>query len=102
MKDLTRQSQNLRVSASLLGLTNLRDDDEEIRSMDTFIVLEYIKSAIDIILNLKFEEIENRLKESSIDNQPLVVSNTEGSPKDNGNVFSPRIARQIFSGESSP
>ena len=36
--------------------------------MDTFIVLEYIKSAIDIILNLKFEEIENRLKESSIDN----------------------------------
>ena len=49
--------------------------------MDTFIVLEYIKSAIDIILNLKFEEIENRLKESSVDQQPLVVSKTEGSTK---------------------
>ena len=63
--------------------------------MDTFIVLEYIKSAIDIILNLKFEEIENRLKEPSTDHQP-VVSKTEESARSManlGNVFSPGVAR---------
>ena len=64
------------VSTSLLGLTHIREDEEEIQQLDTFIVLEYIKSAIEIILNLKFEEIENRLKESSTDNQPNVISKT--------------------------
>jgi hypothetical protein len=30
-------------------------------SLDPYIVIEYIKSSVDIILNLKFEEIEKRL-----------------------------------------
>jgi hypothetical protein len=29
--------------------------------LDSFVVLEYIKSSVDIILNLKFEEIEKKL-----------------------------------------
>ena len=29
--------------------------------LDTYVVIEYIKSSVDIILNLKFEEIEKRL-----------------------------------------
>lgn len=30
-------------------------------SLDPYIVIDYIKSSVDIILNLKFEEIEKRL-----------------------------------------
>ena len=30
-------------------------------SLDSFVIIEYIKSSVDIILNLKFEEIEKRL-----------------------------------------
>lgn len=30
-------------------------------SLDPYIVIEYIRSSVDIILNLKFEEIEKRL-----------------------------------------
>ena len=64
LKDLTRQSQaRISVDKSLLGLGNTRSDEEEVRTLDTFIVLEYIKSAIEIILNLKFEEIEGKLRE---------------------------------------
>jgi hypothetical protein len=29
--------------------------------LDTYVVIQYIKSSVDIILNLKFEEIEKRL-----------------------------------------
>jgi len=32
-----------------------------IMQLDVFVIIEYIKSAIDIILNLKFDEIEQRL-----------------------------------------
>jgi hypothetical protein len=34
-------------------------------SLDAYIVIEYIKSSVDIILNLKFEEIEKRLIEKT-------------------------------------
>lgn len=30
-------------------------------SLDPYVIIEYIKSSVDIILNLKFEEIEKRL-----------------------------------------
>lgn len=42
-------------------------------SLDSYVVLEYIKSSVDIILNLKFEEIEKR----------LIDKNTMGSEKGN-------------------
>lgn len=32
-------------------------------NLDSYIILQYIKSSVDIILNLKFEEIEKRLVE---------------------------------------
>lgn len=34
-------------------------------TLDSYVVLEYIKSSVDIILNLKFEEIEKRLIEKN-------------------------------------
>ena len=33
-------------------------------SLDSYVIIEYIKSSVDIILNLKFEEIEKRLLEN--------------------------------------
>ena len=30
-------------------------------SLDSYVIIEYIKSSVDIILNLKFEEIEKKL-----------------------------------------
>jgi hypothetical protein len=46
-----------------------RAEEEEERniilSLDTYVVMEYIKSSVDIILNLKFEEIEKRLIEKN-------------------------------------
>lgn len=38
-----------------------KDERDIITSLDSFVVLDYIKSSVDIILNLKFEEIEKRL-----------------------------------------
>ncbi|CDW80775.1 UNKNOWN [Stylonychia lemnae] len=38
-----------------------REERDIIMSLDPYIVIEYIKSSVDIILNLKFEEIEKRL-----------------------------------------
>ena len=76
--------------------------------MDTFVVLEYIKSAIEIILNLKFEEIEGRLRETNPDNvggQEIVVDSKSSMSKSLANcenVFSPRVANQFLSGTSSP
>ena len=34
-------------------------------SLDSYVIIEYIKSSVDIILNLKFEEIEKRLLEKT-------------------------------------
>ena len=39
------------------------EEREVIMGLDSYIVIEYIKSSVDIILNLKFEEIEKRLIE---------------------------------------
>jgi hypothetical protein len=36
-------------------------------SLDSYVIIEYIKSSVDIILNLKFEEIEKKLLDR---NQP--------------------------------
>ncbi len=44
-------------------------------SLDSYVIIEYIKSSVDIILNLKFEEIEKRLLDKS--NQP----GNEGGPR---------------------
>jgi hypothetical protein len=36
-------------------------------SLDSYVIIEYIKSSVDIILNLKFEEIEKRLLDKNND-----------------------------------
>jgi hypothetical protein len=38
-----------------------REERDIIMSLDSYVIIEYIKSSVDIILNLKFEEIEKRL-----------------------------------------
>ena len=53
----------------------IKEEREIIFSLDSYVVLEYIKSSVDIILNLKFEEIEKR----------LINKNTVGSIKSNNN-----------------
>lgn len=41
------------------------EEREIILSLDSYVIIEYIKSSVDIILNLKFEEIEKRLLEKN-------------------------------------
>lgn len=36
-----------------------------ISQLDPFIVLQYISSSIDVIINLKFEDIENKMLEKT-------------------------------------
>ena len=38
-------------------------DDHQIFNMDIFFVIEHIKSAITVVLDLKFEDLENKLVE---------------------------------------
>ena len=38
-----------------------REERDIIMSLDSYVIIEYIKSSVDIILNLKFEEIEKKL-----------------------------------------
>ena len=44
-----------------------REERDIIMSLDSYVIIEYIKSSVDIILNLKFEEIEKKLMDR---NQP--------------------------------
>ena len=39
-------------------------------SLDSYVIIEYIKSSVDFILNLKFEEIEKKLMDR---NQPQEI-----------------------------
>jgi hypothetical protein len=52
-------------------------------SLDPYIVIEYIKSSVDIILNLKFEEIEKRLIEKTENPVESKDINTFKKRKDN-------------------
>jgi hypothetical protein len=48
------------------------EERDIIMSLDSYVIIEYIKSSVDIILNLKFEEIEKRLMDkngSALDNE---------------------------------
>jgi hypothetical protein len=42
-----------------------KEEHDIIYALDTYVVIEYIKSSVDIILNLKFEEIEKRLMDKT-------------------------------------
>ena len=54
-----------------------KEEREIIMSLDPYVVVEYIKSSVDIILNLKFEEIEKRLIEKT--DNPVDASGEESS-----------------------
>lgn len=47
-----------------------REEREIILSLDSYVIIEYIKSSVDIILNLKFEEIEKRLLDKTTSLNP--------------------------------
>jgi len=56
------------VSYSNFRLSQLvESEDRQVYDMDTFLVIEYIKAAIGVVLDIKFEEIERKLHEKSID-----------------------------------
>ena len=44
----------------------MNSEDRLVFEMDTFLVIEYIKAAIAIVMDLKFEEIESKLIEHGI------------------------------------
>lgn len=43
-----------------------REERDIIMNLDSYVILEYIKSSVDIILNLKFEEIEKKLLDKNV------------------------------------
>lgn len=45
-----------------------KEEQDIIYALDSYVVIEYIKSSVDIILNLKFEEIEKRLMDKTSGN----------------------------------
>jgi len=68
-------------------LEDEREEKDIIMSLDSYVLIEYIKSSVDIILNLKFEEIEKRLMDKN-DPKPqdtgrssLMSTSGEGPPK---------------------
>ncbi len=42
----------------------MKSEDKLVFNMDVYLVIEYIKAAIGIVLDLKFEEIEQKLAEN--------------------------------------
>lgn len=60
IKSSQRVSYDNMLSASLL-----QSEDRMVFKMDTFLVIEYIKTAINVVLDIKFEEIEQKLAENS-------------------------------------
>jgi hypothetical protein len=43
----------------------LKEEREQLKDIDSFIIIEYIKSSIEILLSLKLEEQEKELKQKS-------------------------------------
>ena len=60
--------------------------------LDSYVVLEYIKSSVDIILNLKFEEIEKRLTGKNPDKMNIhdVIISRRQTYDSQENIFSQR------------
>lgn len=49
----------------------MKSEDKLVFQMDVFLVIEYIKAAVEIVLDLKFEEIELKLAENKSLNKTL-------------------------------
>jgi len=43
---------------NMLAASLMQSEDRLVFKMDTFLVIEYIKTAINVVLDIKFEEIE--------------------------------------------
>ncbi len=66
LKQKTRDSQEVAsIATSQSGVSpnrlDYQNEREIIMQLDFFILIEYIKSAIDIILQIKFDEIEQKI-----------------------------------------
>jgi len=86
LKQKTRDSQEVHSIASYKsGVSHNRLDSkserEIIMQLDFFVLIEYIKSAIDIILQLKFDEIEQKINNAS-DSQVLSLEKALKSKMD--------------------
>ena len=58
---------------NILAGSLLQSEDRLVFKMDTFLVIEYIKTAINVVLDIKFEEIEQKLAENSTKNGKIVA-----------------------------
>ena len=67
---IKRCSKDVNITESqYLEQVETAEDREErllIAKMDPMIVLQYINVSIDVIINLKFEDIENKMAESAV------------------------------------
>ena len=61
--------------------TEDREERQLIAKMDPMIVLQYINVSIDVIINLKFEDIENKMVETAR-NKEIVSARGEPASKD--------------------
>jgi len=61
-------------------------------SLDPYVVIEYIKSSVDIILNLKFEEIEKRL----LDKTTAGHEHTNDIKEARSSIISDHINRESY------
>lgn len=61
--------------------TEDREERQLIAKMDPMIVLQYINVSIDVIINLKFEDIENKMVETAR-NKEIVSARGEAASKD--------------------
>ncbi len=87
-----------------------QEERDIIMNLDSYVILEYIKSSVDIILNLKFEEIEKKLLDkngSTINTHKQAKKNSRKNTSDvNGETInSPQVvssSRSNFSSMEGP
>ena len=60
----------------------MQSEDKVVFTMDVFLVIEYIKAAIGVVLDIKFEEIEAKLADHKATNKEDEIQNskTHSSP----------------------
>jgi hypothetical protein len=59
-----------------------KEERDIIMNLDSYVILDYIKSSVDIILNLKFEEIEKKLLDK---NSSTITTNNHKKKGSNRN-----------------
>lgn len=54
----------------------LKDERDQLKDVDSFVIIEYIKSSIEILLSLKLEEQEKELKKGKLFYIYMIMANS--------------------------